>query len=138
MYDSPVVIEPPQEPPKWLHMNQVERERQERLARLKYERESKSNLQQTKESLIKKTGLSTFLSRNVLPILKGPSSSSNDAGNNNNSSNNKMIDAAATPSAEIAEDDDQHNSRNTSLSSADAEDDSGFVMVNPSGGTQDS
>jgi hypothetical protein len=52
-------------------MNQTELERQERLARLKYERELKSNYQQMKEFLTKKTGLSTFLSKNVLPILKG-------------------------------------------------------------------
>jgi hypothetical protein len=54
--------------PKWLHMNPIERERQERLAREKYRRENQSTYQQTKEYITKKTG--SFLSRNILPLLK--------------------------------------------------------------------
>ena len=129
-----LAIEQPQEPPKWLHMNQVERERQERLARLKYERESKSNIQHAKESLIKKTGLSTFLSRNLLPVLKGTSSNVGE----DNSSNSKMIDAASSTSAEMTKgDDQQHNNTNASSSQTDKEDDGGFIVVNASC-TQDS
>jgi hypothetical protein len=54
--------------PKWLLMNPIERERQERIAREKYRRENQTTYQQTKEYLTKKTG--SFLSRNLLPFLK--------------------------------------------------------------------
>mmetsp|Transcript_25002 Transcript_25002/g.40957 ORF Transcript_25002/g.40957 Transcript_25002/m.40957 type:complete len:437 (-) Transcript_25002:133-1443(-) len=56
------------EAPRWLHMNPVERERQERIAREKYRRENQTSYQQTKEYFAKKTG--SFLSRNLLPLLK--------------------------------------------------------------------
>lgn len=55
--------------PKWLHMNPIEQQRQERLAKEKYRRENQTALEQTKQYWTKKTG--SFLSRNLLPYLKG-------------------------------------------------------------------
>ncbi|KAG7353395.1 putative transmembrane protein PGPGW [Nitzschia inconspicua] len=54
--------------PKWLHMNPIEQQRQERLAKEKYRRENQTALEQTKEYFTKKTG--SFLSRTLLPLLK--------------------------------------------------------------------
>ncbi|KAG7359567.1 putative transmembrane protein PGPGW [Nitzschia inconspicua] len=54
--------------PKWLHMNPIEQQRQERLAKEKYRRENQTAFEQTKEYFTKKTG--SFLSRNLLPLLK--------------------------------------------------------------------
>lgn len=55
--------------PKWLHMNPIEQQRQKRLAKEKYRRENQTALEQTKQYWTKKTG--SFLSRNLLPYLKG-------------------------------------------------------------------
>mmetsp|Transcript_19086 Transcript_19086/g.44178 ORF Transcript_19086/g.44178 Transcript_19086/m.44178 type:complete len:511 (+) Transcript_19086:207-1739(+) len=54
--------------PVWLHMNPIERERQIKLARIKYRRENQTTLQQAKEAFTKRTG--RFLSRNLLPYIK--------------------------------------------------------------------
>jgi hypothetical protein len=57
--------------PKWLHMNPIEQKRQERIAREKYRLENQTVYERTKEYWAKKTG--SFLSRNLLPLLKGES-----------------------------------------------------------------
>jgi hypothetical protein len=54
--------------PQWLHMNPIERQRQERLAREKYRRENLSSFEQARETLTRSTG--RFLSRNLLPLLR--------------------------------------------------------------------
>ena len=54
--------------PLWLHMNPIELERQEKLAKDKYRRENQTYYEQTKENFTKRTG--KFLSRNILPLIK--------------------------------------------------------------------
>jgi hypothetical protein len=54
--------------PLWLHMNPIEQERQEKLAKERYRRENQTYYEQTKENLTKRTG--KFLSRNILPLIK--------------------------------------------------------------------
>lgn len=60
--------DPNQSAPVWLHMNSIERERQERLAREKYRRENQTSYEQAKEAFTKRTG--RFLSKNILPLIK--------------------------------------------------------------------
>eukprot|EP00536_Pseudo-nitzschia_multiseries_P014568 jgi/Psemu1/291522/fgenesh1_pg.726_\ len=55
-------------PPLWLHMNPIERERQVKMARLRYRRENQTTLEQAKEAFTKRTG--KFLSKNLLPLIK--------------------------------------------------------------------
>jgi len=59
---------PTEAPPVWLHMNPIERTRQEKLAKEKYRRENQTPLEQAKEAMTKRTG--KFLSKNVLPFIK--------------------------------------------------------------------
>ncbi|KAL3920335.1 MAG: hypothetical protein SGARI_006968, partial [Bacillariaceae sp.] len=54
--------------PQWLHMNPIERHRQEKLAREKYRRENQTSFEQAKEKFTKSTG--RFLTKNLLPLLK--------------------------------------------------------------------
>ena len=55
-------------PPVWLHMNPVERERQEKLAKQKYKRDRQTTYEQVKEGMTKRTG--KFLSKTLLPLIK--------------------------------------------------------------------
>jgi len=55
-------------PPVWLHMNAIERNRQEKLAKAKYRQDSQTSYEQAKEAFTKRTG--KFLSRNILPFIK--------------------------------------------------------------------
>lgn len=55
-------------PPVWLHMNAIERARQEKLAKEKYRREHQTHYAQAKEAVTKRTG--KFLSRTLLPLIK--------------------------------------------------------------------
>ncbi len=55
-------------PPVWLHMNPIERQRQERLAKQKYRRDRQTSYEQAKEAITKRTG--KFLSKNLLPFIK--------------------------------------------------------------------
>lgn len=54
--------------PVWLHMNPIERQRQERLAKQKYRRDRQTSYEQAKEAFTKRTG--KFLSKNLLPFIK--------------------------------------------------------------------
>merc|ERR1712183_28334 len=54
--------------PMWLHMNAMERKRQERNAKEKYRRENQTYYEKKTEYLSKRTG--RFLSQNVLPFIK--------------------------------------------------------------------
>ena len=60
-------------PPVWLHMNPIERQRQEKLAKQKYRRDHQSSYEQAKEAFTKRTG--KFLSKNLLPLIKKTESS---------------------------------------------------------------
>ncbi len=62
--------------PSWLHMNPVERKRQERLAIEKSRSENQTAFEQTKQYLTKSAV--TFLSKNVLPLLKTDDVTPND------------------------------------------------------------
>ena len=55
-------------PPVWLHMNPIERERQEKLAKQKYKRDRQTTYEQVKEGMTKRTG--KFLSKTLLPLIK--------------------------------------------------------------------
>lgn len=55
-------------PPVWLHMNPIERQRQERLAKQKYRRDRQTSYEQAKEAMTKRTG--KFLSMTILPFIK--------------------------------------------------------------------
>ena len=55
-------------PPVWLHMNPIERERQEKLAKHKYKRDRQTTYEQVKEGMTKRTG--KFLSKTLLPLIK--------------------------------------------------------------------
>ena len=55
-------------PPVWLHMNPIERMRQERLAKQKYRRDRQTSYEQAKEAMTKRTG--QFLSKTILPFIK--------------------------------------------------------------------
>jgi hypothetical protein len=55
--------------PTWLHMNPIEQKRQDRIAREKYRMENQTVYERNMEYWTKKTG--SFLSRNLLPLLKG-------------------------------------------------------------------
>lgn len=55
-------------PPVWLHMNEIERNRQAKLAKEKYRKEHQTSYEQAKEAFTKRTG--KFLSKNLLPYIK--------------------------------------------------------------------
>jgi hypothetical protein len=99
--------------PKWLLMNPIERERQERIAREKYRRENQTTYQQTKEYLTKKTGL--FLSRNLLPFLK-------DTG--------KDVDEPTNEEEKTGPVLEEKNWTQNSTEKVAAEDDEGYVVIN--------
>jgi len=75
-------------PPVWLHMNPVERKRQERIAKKKYRRDRQTTLEQAKEALTKRTG--KFLSQNLLPFIKKLESSESDGISDNTSDIEKV------------------------------------------------
>ena len=55
-------------PPVWLHMNPVERQRQERLAKQKYRRDKQTSYEQPRDAMKKRTG--KFLSKTIWPFIK--------------------------------------------------------------------
>lgn len=72
--DGNVALDDPS--PSWLHMNSVEQERQENLAKEKYRRENQTAFDQTKQYLTKSAV--AFLSKNVLPLLNFDDTTADD------------------------------------------------------------
>jgi hypothetical protein len=61
-------------PPLWLHMNPIERNRQAKLAKVKYRKDKQTSYEQAMEAFTRRTG--KLLSRTLLPLIKKTDKSS--------------------------------------------------------------
>jgi hypothetical protein len=133
--------------PLWLHMNPIEQERQEKLAKEKYRRENQTYYEQTKENLTKRTG--KFLSRNILPLIKKKeveeeteenlsTGGTNDDGNDN--SDDPVVVAAKEEEEEEEEEEkekdiSQINETSGTVTKTEKEvgeeNDEGYVVISP-------